>query len=115
MSAVAEVFKSTHNLDFLYAHWNNPLNTEGWQLFKIGTCNGQWRATVTCYEILSVINDQPGNGHFDDVLEWFGNSCKRDKRDFRILEVWNTRLAAHLVNKRGFTLQGKDNYIKRFR
>lgn len=115
MSAVATVFQSSHKLEFLSGHWNNPLNTDGWQCFKIGTCNGQWRATETSYEILSVINEKPGNGHFEDVLEWFENSCKRDKRDFRILEVWNTSLAAHLVIKRGFILQGKDNYIKRFK
>jgi len=111
---MTEDFKSTHDLPFLSCHWNNSFNTEGWQLFKIGTCNGQWIATADSYDILSVINEQPGNGHFEDVLQWFENSCKRDGKAFRILEVWNKRLAIHLVEKRGFTYQSDDDLIKRF-
>lgn len=113
MKAVAE-FQSTHKLDFLSAHWSNPFNSEGWQVFKIGTCDGQWVATKDTYDILTVINQSPGNGHFNDVIEWFENSCKRDKKSLRILEVWNTKLALHLVTKKGFTNQRGDNYIKRF-
>jgi hypothetical protein len=111
---IEDGFKSSHNLEFLSAHWNNPFNQEGWQIFKIGTCNGQWTSTNDSYDILSVINDDPGNGHFDDVLEWFEQSCIRDKKALRILEVWNKELAKHLVTKRGFTYQSEDNLIKRF-
>ena len=107
-------FKSLHNLEFLSAHWDNPFNLDGWQVFKIGTCHGQWISTATSYDILTVVNDNIGNGHFEDVLQWFENSCKRDKKDFRILEVWNTMLAKHLMSKRGFTCQKGDDYIKRF-
>lgn len=107
-------FKSSHNLDFLSAYWNNPFNTEGWQVFKVGTCHGQWVATETTYDILSVINDEPGNGHFNDVLEWFEQSCRRDKKALRILEVMNDDFAKHLVYKRGFTYQSNENLIKRF-
>jgi len=108
-------FKSTHNLEFLSAHWNNPLNTDGWQVFKIGTCGGQWRSSwPNCYEILTIINDNPGNGHLDDVLEWFEYSCKRDKYSLKILEVWNKGFAKHLIEKRGFTKEKGDNLIKIF-
>lgn len=107
-------FKTTHNLPFLSANWANPFNTEGWQVFKIGTCNGQWVSTEKTYDILSVINDNPWNGHFTDVLEWFENSCKRDKRSLRILEVMNEKFARHLVIKKGFTYQSGNNLIKRF-
>lgn len=107
-------FKSSHDLPFLSKHWDNPFNTEGWQQFLIGTCHGQWISTPTSYDILTVINDQPGNGHFTDVLEWFERSCKRDGKAFRILEVWNKRLSTHLVTKHGFTYQDGDNLIKTF-
>lgn len=107
-------FKTTHDLPFLSAHWNNPFNTEGWQVFKIGTCDGQWTSTDYSYDILTIINADPGNGHFDDVLEWFEQSCKRDGKALRILEVWNKKLAYHLTTKRGFTYQSNDNLIKRF-
>lgn len=105
-------FKSTHNLPFLSRHWDNPFNSDGWQQFKIGTCSGQWICTDTSYDILTVINDEPGNGHFKDVLEWFEQSCVRDKKALRILEVWNKGLADHLVMKQGFVYQGEENLIK---
>lgn len=107
-------FKSTHGLPFLSAKWVNPANDEGWLIFKIGTVNGQWRATPDSYEILSVINDEPGNGHFQDVFDWFENSCKRDKKDLKILECWNAKLATHLKTKRGFQhVFGTNNVVKK--
>lgn len=108
-------FRSTHDLYFLSCHWDNPINTEGWQQFKIGTCLGQWISTPTTYDILSVINHEPGNGHLDDVFEWFENSCRRDNRDLRILEIVNDRFLDHLLNKRGFLLYNPNNAIKLFR
>lgn len=108
-------FKTTHDLPFLSAHWNNPFNDQGWKVFKIGTCTGQWGVTKDSYDILTVINDEPGNGHFEDVLQWFEQSCRRDKKALRILEVWNKNLSKHLVEKRGFTYQSNDNLIKRFK
>lgn len=107
-------FSTTHKLDFLSAHWDNPFNTDGWKVFKIGTCHGQWMDAGATYDILSVINDTPGNGHFEDVLEWFEHSCKRDKRSLRILEVWNKDFGKHLIEKRGFTKEKGSNLIKRF-
>lgn len=114
MNAI-EDFKSSHQLEFLSRHWANPINTEGWQEFMIGTCHGQWRATATSYDILTVINSEPGNGHFEDVLEWFERSCKRDKKALRILEVWNRKLAIHLLLKREFKCEFGDNFIKIFK
>lgn len=108
-------FKSIHNLDFLSRRWSHPLNYDEWQEYKVGACHGQWVSTVDTYDILTVINEQPGNGHFEDVLQWFEQSCRRDNRSLRILEVWNKRLARHLVEKRGFTFQSGDNLIKHFK
>lgn len=65
-------------------------------------------------KILSVINDVPGNGHFNDVLEWFENSCKRDGRLLRVREVWNKGLLTHMLTKRGFVHESGDNLIKQF-
>lgn len=100
--------------EFLSAHWNNPFNDEGWQVFKVGTCDGQWRDGGDNFEILTVVNDNPGNGDFEHVLSWFYESCKRDKKNLLIREVWNHKLAKHLVLKRGFVPNGGDNFIKRF-
>lgn len=104
-------FKTTHNLEFQIAHWI----FQDFIRFRIGTCHGLWRSTDDAYEILAVNNDQPGNGHFNDVLEWFEHSCKRDGKALMILEVWNKMFAKHLATKRGFTYQSEDNLIKRFK
>lgn len=109
-------FQTTHKLDFLTKHWDSPFNLDGWQEFCIGTVKGQWMATETTYEVLSMFNHDPGNGHLDDVFQWFENSCKRDNRDLVVSEIINDDFAKHLVNKRGFELiEGTENHIKKFR
>jgi len=101
-------------LEFFSAEWRRPYNLDGWLLFKIGTCDGQWRDGGDAYEILSVYNDQPGNGHFEDVLAWFEQSCRRDGKALRIREVWNPRLKRHLMERRGFRAMGLDDVVKTF-
>lgn len=94
---------------FLSAPWPRD---PSWQVFKVGTCRGQWRATPTAYELLAIINDSPGNGDFSHLMDWFYESCKRDNRALVIREIWNKRLAAHLV-RRGFTYAQGDDMVKR--
>ena len=91
-------FESTHNLPFEVADWITP----SFKRFRIGTCEGLWRSTASSYDILAIDNNVPGNGYLHDVFDWFEYSCKRDKKDFRILEVWNTGFEKHLIEKRGF-------------
>ena len=100
-------FTSTHNLQFGIA----PCTTADFTRFKIGTCEGLWRATAKTYDILAIINTEPGNGHFIDVLEWFEQSCQRDQKDFQILEIWNEGFKKHLIEKRGFLEIGNDDSV----
>lgn len=103
-------FISTHNLPFEAAEFNGGLfhsllgiqPDKSFAHFRIGTCTGLWRCKGKYYEILAVVNDSPGNGHFADVLEWFGNSCKRDKKSLVFMEVLNERFGSHLMDKHGF-------------
>lgn len=108
--------KTTHDLDFETMPSPYDIFGDGHQMFRIGTCEGQWGSLKDCYYILSVINDKPNNGHFTDVLEWFGNSCKRDNKNLLILGCMNDRLYNHLVNKKGFIPLDKDkeNVMKVF-
>lgn len=105
------LFETKHNLPF---EATQPIERYGWyMLFRIGTCVGQWRATRDAYEILSIINEEPGNGHLNDVFEWFEYSCKRDGKMLRISEVWNSRFKRHLIKKRGFEPEsGTLNVVK---
>lgn len=87
-----------------------------WQHYKIGTCYGLWRSKKKSVEILSVLNDDPGNGHLQDVLEWFEHGCKRDGKFLLIKEFFlNPAFKEHLIKKRGFKPEGKDDVIKHFK
>lgn len=108
--------QTKHNLDFLSCQ--SPYNVEGTdhKNFKIGTVEGMWGDTGDSYYILSAVNDEPGNGHLDDVFEWFEYSAKRDGKNLLVLECFNERFYDHLLAKRGFVMldPNKENCIKIF-
>lgn len=108
---------TTHNLDFLAAPYRkgmlasiflSDMDDSGIVAFKIGTCEGIYSTSKTSYDIIAITNDYPGNGHFEDVLQWFEFACKRDKKDLRFMEIMNEKFGKHLVNKRGFVWEGKN-------
>lgn len=101
MKKEKQYFTSTHDLPFEVAPWEFDIG-EGFERFRIGTCGGLWRAKDNEYQILAIDNKEKGNGHLQDVFDWFINSCKRDKKNLRILEVWNKQFRKHLIEKRGF-------------
>jgi len=111
-------FKSKHNLLFESRPWKSsgwPLPGEFFQ-FRVGTIHGLWQSTEHSYDILAIDNDQPGNGHFEDVMQYFVRSCQRDHKDLRFLEVMNDRFKKHLINVRGFKKESKtNNVIKRYK
>lgn len=102
-------FKTEHNLLFEVADYEDSLGfSNDWMAFRVGTCEGLWHSTERSYDILAVVNTCPGNGHFNDVLQWFENSCIRDKKNLRIIEVFNSDFKRHLIAKRGFRAHGRD-------
>ena len=101
-------FKSTHNLLFETA----PFYTPDAIRFRVGTCTGIYSYESTKYIIIGITNHEQGNGHLDDVFEWFENSCKRDKKNLMVAEIMNRRFRKHLIEKRGFTALDEDNVIK---
>jgi hypothetical protein len=102
--------KTKHRLPFEACPWDrNP----AYMLFRVGTCEGQWFSTDVAYVILSVINSKPGNGHLDDVFQWFEFSCRRDGKALMVMELMNDGFKKHLITKRGFTDVG-DHVIKFF-
>lgn len=108
--------KSTHSLAFEVAE--DPISEllgNNFLKFRVGTCGGLYRATDKSYDILAISNESPGNGHLNDVFEWFENSCKRDRKKLRVLEVWNENFKTHLLTKRGFKLESKDNLVKKIK
>lgn len=111
------MLKTKHNLPFEVAEWEtgkilDPNST--FRVFRVGTVGGLWDSTDTTYDVLAFLNEQPGNGHLEDVFEWFFSSCKRDNKDLRVLELWNKRFKAYLMREHEFVEQG-ENLIKIFR
>lgn len=104
-------WKSTHALDFENAPFRHDVSCH---CFRIGTCEGLWTVKEKSYVIIAVTNRIPGNGHFDDVFEWFERSCRRDGYSLVVAAIVNKRLFRHLIEKRGFVDIGDDNVEKKF-
>lgn len=107
--------KTKHSLDFEVAEYPYNITEQKFLLFRVGTCEGLWCSTDNTYDILAINNKSKGNGHFEDVLQRFESSCKRDKKKLRFLEIMNEDFKNHLINKRGFKIDNKVNCIKKFR
>jgi hypothetical protein len=94
--------ETTHNLDFEWSEYPNFFEGEDWLQYKVGTVKGLWNSDDENYIILSFVNHEKGNGHLQDVFEWFENSCKRDNKNLVIKEIVNPFFYKHLTEKRGF-------------
>lgn len=97
-------FHTTHNLPFLVSSSNPILDMINQRdkkyrflMFQVGTCRGLFSYDRENYYILAIANDQPHNGHLQDVLEWFEHSCVRDEMDLVMLEVINSRFSDYLI------------------
>ena len=66
-----------------------------WTDFKCGSCRGIYKGNNNGFEILAVQNTKK-NRDFDQVLEWFHKSAKRDKCSVVFLEVGNPKLEKKL-------------------
>ncbi len=57
----------------------------------------------------------PGNGHLEDVFEWFEYACIRDCKGLIIREFFNDRFYNHCIEKREFIPEpGTKNLFKIF-
>ena len=95
--------QTTHSLDFETAPYSSPIAQKpDLKRFKVGTVIGIYGVTHDGYEIHSVNNTEIGNGHFNDVIQWFEYVCKRDKGTLTFTDVPTERFKKHLIEKRGF-------------
>lgn len=111
-------FRTEHNLDFEARPWVPliPLKLRNEFIeYRIGTCEGLYCTDKTSYSILTVKNSQKGNGHLNDLFQYFERSCKRDQKDLKVLEVGNVAFYKHLISKRGFIAIDKENVIKKYK
>lgn len=108
-------FKSTHNLTFETEAYPIQFDDDlTWIQFQMGSCKGLYCENTDAYDLLVVVNDNPGNGHFNDVLEYLEYCCKRNNKKLRLREVWNHSLKWYMITKRGFVVEYEDDIIKTF-
>lgn len=107
-------FITTHKLDFGTAPFTSKIAEKAMKRFKIGTCVGLYGVTQEGYEIHSINNLEQGNGHFEDVLEWFEYVAKRDSGSLTFTNVNDDRFKEHLVKKRGFIETTRNDVEKHF-
>lgn len=100
----ADKFKTTNDQPFYSAPYQRPLNFEDYQQFKVGTMYGLWKWESDKFVILAFLNNNPGNGHLEDTLDWFMCSSVCAQVPLVIRSVDNTRFLKHLIDKRGFVL-----------
>lgn len=102
-------FQSMHNL-----HYEEmPGTWYGEKKYRVGTCTGIYHFTRISLNIVAIVNSEPGNGHFEDVLQWFERSCRRDKKNLVFMHCDNLRFRDHLITNRGFKMiPGTTNVCK---
>lgn len=98
VSGLPNDITTKHRLDFMAG---DPDRDE-WIPYKVGTVEGRFRHVEDAVEILTIFNSEPGNGHLEDVFEWFEYAAKASGKKLRLLEVCNERFEQHLIGKRDF-------------
>lgn len=91
-----------HHLDFLAADYPGPFNDHSQKAYKIGTCNGLYKIDGKFMILIAINNDNPGNGHLNDVFQWFEWAAKEAGMPLMIVAFMNERFYNHCINKRGF-------------
>lgn len=106
-------FESTHGLGFKGAPQIVSGEQTGLTKFEVGTCRGLYKITDIAVEIHAVINDEPGNGHMDDVFEWFEGIAKHGKVPLVVLGA-SPEFKIELSQKRDFLNTNIPNRMIKF-
>lgn len=92
-------FKSSHKLKFRTAPHVIAGAPTGMEKFEIGTVHGLWVQSKMSIDIFACINDEPGNGHMDDVFEWFFEIARTGALAVRIVNVSSVTFRNQLIEK----------------
>lgn len=106
-------FKTINNLSWYISPLYLPYDEDGdWKCLNMGTCIVHFGETEQAYEIFGIVNTNKGNGHLEDVLQWFEYMCKEKGKYLIFTHFENQNFKKHLIEKRGFESYGKNNAIK---
>jgi hypothetical protein len=79
----------------------SPLTDDVYRFF-VGTCNGIFDVNAEGVNIIGITNENPGNGHVDDVFEWFEYAAAGADTRLWVREIYNQRFKQRCLTKRGF-------------
>lgn len=102
---------TTHKLDFEACPWHRDPRVTAW---RVGTCHGQYEFVKGVLVLISIHNNEPGNGHLEDVFQWFEGTVKKHGNGVLIIaEFMNDKFKKHCIEKRGYKpVEGTNNVIK---
>lgn len=106
-------FKSPHKLKFKTAPHLIGGAPTGMEKFIVGTCHGLWVQHNLSVDMWAVINEKPGNGHMDDVIEWFFQIAKAGNVPIRVMDISNKTFYDELVEKWKFLPTDHPNVLMR--
>jgi hypothetical protein len=104
--------ETTHKLDFEACPW--PISPDQ-TAYRIGTCHGIYYFSDEGINLIVIHNDNPGNGHLEDVFEWFEYACRAQGCDLYIRSFFNKRFKKHCIEERGFQSINDVDVVKRFK
>lgn len=100
-----------HHLNFEATPWPRDNRI---MAYRVGTCHGQYSFMDGSLVLISIVNESPGNGHLEDVFEWFEYAAKAQRIPLVIAEFFNYRFKKHCIEKRGFLEYAKANGVIKF-
>lgn len=92
-------FRSTHGLKFKTMPHIIAGAFTGAERFEIGTVHGIWNVSTFSVDVFACINDEPGNGHMDDVFEWFFSIATERGLPVRVTNVSSEDFRQQLIDK----------------
>ncbi len=101
---VADIGKVQPTQEFRAAPWHlAQVMGDDLVNFTFGTCDGLMRVLDGTLGLIAINNDEKGNGHFKQFMEFFEELAAAMYLGTSVLEIENKRLYKHLVEKWGYT------------
>lgn len=97
------IAKERHPLDIAMAPWSVAAQMgDDIVAFEYGTLHGIFKAEHGTLGLISVENEEKGNGRFKEFMDWYEAIAYELGLRPAVLEIMNKSLYDHLVSKRGY-------------
>lgn len=90
----------------------NDLVNEDMRDFRHGSMQGLIGFQSGEIVVIVLINKEPNNGQFVRTMDKLEEVARTFELDVGVVEIWNPKLMAHLISKRGYIKTGIDQVTK---